>query len=308
MIDLTALHCFVAVADDLSFRRAAERLHMSQPPLTRLIAQLEHRLGVRLFERTTRRVALTPAGLALLRLARPLLDQAQAVAREVRHHVADRSRALRVVCTSLAFATVLPELLRRFRRAHPKTAVEVTELPTEAQIAALVAAEADVGFVLLPAAHPALEVRPLLRERMRLAVAATHPLAGQGPLPLAMFAHDTFLLHAREENPAMHDEIVRACAQAGVRPKFQQKTRDQNCMGLVSAGIGVHFVAGHAACIGGRSIAYVEIEEPAPVLELAIAWRRDDSAPELALFQSTPSRITGRKPARKAASPRRRSR
>ena len=110
-MELRELRAFIAVAEELNFNRAAERLNMTQPPLTRLIRRLEHSLGVELFERTTRKVALTKAGNRLLDEAMPLIHQADAVARSIRHEIADRSSKIVIGCTSLGFITVLPDAL-----------------------------------------------------------------------------------------------------------------------------------------------------------------------------------------------------
>lgn len=284
-MELRELRAFTAVAEELNFNRAAERLNMTQPPLTRLIRKLEHSLGVELFQRTTRRVVLTAAGERLMKEAIPLLQQADSTARAIRHDVADRSGKLVVGSTALAFMTVLPDVLSRFRSDFPETEVDVRELPTDKLVSDLVSAEIDVAFLLLPQTHDALEIRSLLRKRMRMAVSKSHPLADKGPVALSAFAEDKFIMHLRADAPAMYDEIVRCCSIAGFRPKMIEKGWNNTCTGLVAADVGVHFVASKTKCVTPSEIAYVEIEDPAPILELGIAWRKTDPSERLAPFK-----------------------
>ena len=287
-MELRELKVFVTLAQEGNFRRAAERLNITQPPLTRSIQKLEHSLGVALFTRTTRTVALTTAGERLLARALPLLEQADATARYIRHQVADRSRKFTIGSTALAFITVLPAALQEFRAAYPQTEVEVSEMPTDTLVSRLLSAEIDLAYLLLPQAHPAMTVRSLFKERMRLAVAGNHPLAKQGKAPLSAFAGERFIMHLRKDAPAMYDEILRCCAVAGFRPRTIEKAWNHTCTGLVAAGMGVHFIAGKSACLNAGDIALVTIEDPAPVLELGIAWRKDDHSEHLAHFLKRP--------------------
>ena len=168
-MDIKSLRYFLQVAETLNFNRAAERLNISQPVVTRVIAQLEHEVGSKLFERTTRRVALTPAGAVLLREVRPLIAHVEAVQQTIRHSVAERSGRFTVGYTTLAMQTVTPDLLRKFKSEFPEIELEVNEMTTQAQVEALLSAEIDVGFVLTPVIDEALTITPLHRERLKLA-------------------------------------------------------------------------------------------------------------------------------------------
>lgn len=284
-MELRELRAFIALAEELNFSRAAERLNMTQPPLTRLIRRLEHTLGVELFQRTTRKVVLTKAGNQLLKQVTPLIDQADAVARSIRHEVADRASSIVIGCTSLGFITVLPEALDQLRAAYPDTEVDVREVPTDALVSGLVSAEIDLALLLLPQSHDALEIKSLFRRRMKLAVSASHPLANVKAAPLADFANDKFIMHERDHAPTMYDEIVRCCAVAGFRPKMIEKPWNSTCTALVAASVGVHFVAGEEQCITPAGIVLLDIEDPAPILELGMAWRADDPAEVLEPFK-----------------------
>ncbi|CZY43232.1 MULTISPECIES: LysR family transcriptional regulator [Enterobacter cloacae complex] len=288
-MDIKSLRYFLQVAETLNFNRAAERLNISQPVVTRVIAQLEHEVGSKLFERTTRRVALTPAGAVLLREVRPLIAHVEAVQQTIRHSVAEKSGRFTVGYTTLAMQTVTPDLLRKFKSEFPDIELEVNEMTSQAQVEALLSAEIDVGFVLTPVIDEALTITPLHRERLKLAVPDYHPHAsgaGEGNrVPLSAFANDYFIIPSKQQFPAVYDEIIRACDGAGFRPRLKECGENQTCVGLARAGLGVVFVSGRTTDIPSEGLVFVEIDDPAPVMEIAVAWRTRDPSPLLALFK-----------------------
>ncbi len=287
-MEIKELRCFVRVAETLNFNRAAEQLNMSQPVVTKTIAQLEHKLGVKLFERTTRRVALTAPGVALWREAESLLDHLDQVQRTVRHAIGDQSGRFCIGVTPLAMQTVFPSVIRSFRETHPEIEVSIRELPTDAQVKELLSADIDAAFLLAPVENPALETMELRTEHMRLAVPANHPhLQGWSgePLPLAAFAGDTFVIPSRNQNPGIYDEIIRACAVSGFRPRVMDCTEGKGCLCLVEAGMGVSFVTNRIDCAASGDMRILDLEEPAPCLRVALAWRRDDPSALLKTVQ-----------------------
>jgi DNA-binding transcriptional LysR family regulator len=166
-MELKQLRAFLAVAEALSFTRAAQRLNLTQPPLTRQIAALEHKLGVSLFARTSRRVALTAAGNMLLAHVRPLLLHADQVA-QVMHHQRLECRHFGVGCTPMAYYSAMPLLIAQFRQQYPQIQLSVREASTDAQLDALSQAQLDVAFILMPAQRAGLEIRPIWRQCMAL--------------------------------------------------------------------------------------------------------------------------------------------
>ncbi|AWX36353.1 MULTISPECIES: LysR family transcriptional regulator [Enterobacteriaceae] len=288
-MDIKALRYFLQVAETLSFNRASERLNISQPVVTRVIAQLEHEVGTKLFDRTTRRVALTPAGTVLLNEVRPLIAHVESVQQTVRHVVAEQSGKFTIGYTTLAMQTVTPDLLRQFNEKHPEIELDVREMTTQAQVEALLSAEIDLGFVLTPVKDDALTVIPLHKERLRLAVSSHHPqasLAGKDKaLPLAAFANDEFIIPCKEQFPAVYDEIIRMCEEAGFRPRLRSCGENQTCVGLARAGLGVVFVSGRTDDIPSEGLEFVDIAAPVPELEIAVAWRTRDPSILLQLFK-----------------------
>ena len=275
-MNIQDLRCFIVLSEELNFRRAAEKLNMSQPPLTRLVRRLEQDIGVALFNRTTRTVELTQAGRYLLKEAKALLIHADETARRIRHATADASNRLRIGYVPLALYTLMPLLLERCRSEFPEIELDLRERSTDMLFDQLHSAEIDIGFLYLPIYSTLLEVKRVYREPMKLAVSADHAMANRSSASLTEFANDVFILHPRAENAAMHDDILRCCTTAGFSPRILKQAPDQNCMALLLAGQGIHFVASGIECLGTTGLRYVAISDTAPALELAIAWRRAD--------------------------------
>ena len=178
MFSLARLSCFVAVAEELHFGRAAERLHMTQPPLSRQIQQLEGELGVQLIDRTTRNVMLTPAGVAFLPDARRILQLAEGAAQTVKRIPAGDLGTVVVGFTAASAHAVLPRLLERAREKLPDVKLELREMVTAVQIEGLMTGELDLGMARPPLNRPGLVSRPLLHEQLIAALPEGHPLAG----------------------------------------------------------------------------------------------------------------------------------
>lgn len=249
---------------------------MSQPSLTRLVRRLEQETGVVLFNRTTRTVELTQSGQVFLKEARALLLHADEAARRIRHATADASNRLRIGYVPLALHIGVPSFLDRCRKEFPEIELDLRERSTDQLVDQLHSAEIDIGFLYMPTYSALLEVKQIYREPMKLAISADHTMANQPSASLKAFADDVFILHPRSENAAMHDEILGCCMAAGFSPRIIEKAHDQHCMALLRAGQGVHFVARGVDCLGSLGQHHVAISDMAPVLELAIAWRKED--------------------------------
>lgn len=275
-MDIKDLRCFIVLAEALNFRQAAEKLHISQPPLTRRIRQLERELGVSLFERTTRRVALTEAGQSLSREARGLVLYADETARRIRHATSKASNRLRVGYVPLALYKVLPQFINQCKKDFPEIELDLRERTTDMQLNELCSAEIDIGFIYMPMYSELLATKSVYRELMKLAVPTSHPMANHSAAKLTDFASDIFIFHPRAENPAMYDDILRCCTMAGFSPRIVQKADDQSCMALLMAGQGIHFIASGMECLEPNGLKQLTISGPAPTLELAIAWRQED--------------------------------
>lgn len=278
-MEVRELRCFVRVAETLSFKRAAELLNVSQSVATKTIAQLEHKIGVKLFTRTTRRVALTPAGVLLKREASDLIRHLDQVQRAVRHETGEQSGRFVIGVIPLAMQTIFPQIIRDFRKRFPDIEMEIREMPTETQVKGLLSAQIDLAFLLAPISEPEIRTEVLYEQEMRLAVPSDHPHMkplGGCQVPLSAFAGDTFVVPARTHNPNIHDEIYRVCQIAGFRPRIQECQENQSCLSLVEAGMGVCFVTNESEVGLRGGLSLVALEAPTPVLNIAMAWRKED--------------------------------
>jgi len=272
--DLRQLRHFVAVAERLHFGRAAAALHMSQPPLSRSIRDLEASVGATLLARTRRRVELTPEGARFLEEARRLLAQLEHAVLEVGRMAAGGGR-LRLGFVSLADYGVLPRLLKAYKTARPGVALALREMLSPDQAAALAAGELDFGLLLPPVAGAELEHIVVQRERFVVALPARHRLARTtGRIAMRELAAEAFVMVPRENAPGLYDMIAALAARAGFAPRVAQEAiQMQTVVSLVSSGMGVAVVPASVANLGRRGVAYREIADAHPRLDLWLAWR-----------------------------------
>jgi LysR family transcriptional regulator, benzoate and cis,cis-muconate-responsive activator of ben and cat genes len=223
MPELRQLRYFVAVAEELNFSRAAERLHMAQPPLSVAIRQLEQELGTSLFVRTSREVRLTEAGVALLDGARRTLAEAEAAMVSARRAAAGEVGSLRIGYNWSARFDTLPALGQAFKRGHPDVELLAEEMRPNHMRPALRAGAIDVALALYPEVVAGLSYQTVRREPIVAVLSATHPLAREDRPGLEALA-DEFLLSPRELAPRLHDFYVGLCRQAGFEPKHSSES------------------------------------------------------------------------------------
>ena len=272
-IELRHLRYFVAVAQELHFGRAAEHLNITQPVLSDQIRRLETLLGVQLLHRTKRVVRLTEPGRIFLADAIQLLEQAEAAVSTVQQAANGTLGKLSIGYTGPALYTVLPEIVRTFRDRHPNIELMLHEMCTPEQEAALLADKIHVGFLHPPINGP-VQLQEVLHEPMVIALPENHPLANQSSVSLKALAHESFILFPRTVGPYLYSKILALCAEAGFSPKVVQEVTPQPTMiGLVAAGIGIAFVAASLQNIHRPGVVYRELQENAPSLRLAIAWK-----------------------------------
>jgi DNA-binding transcriptional LysR family regulator len=291
MIELRRLRAFVAIAEERHVTRAAERLGVQQPSLTRLLQGLEAELGVRLVQRTTRGIRLTEAGKALLDEARAVLARAEGVAETVRRAARGEQGQLRIGFTSsAALHPVVSSALRQFREASPCIAMVLEEAGTGELVEALLHERLDAAFVRSPVGSvPGLLVDDVLDEPMLAALPAGHPLAvGTGTsLPLSDLAGESFVLYRRPAGPGLHDAILAACHAAGFSPTVAQEApRLTATLSLVAAGLGVSVVPASLRLLGGEGVTYRALTGcPGLSAPMHLAIRRPGTSPILARFR-----------------------
>jgi DNA-binding transcriptional LysR family regulator len=283
-VKLHHLRYFVAVAEELHFRRAAARLHMSQPPLSDAIAELEAAVGAPLLERSRRRVALTPAGEVLLRDARSVLAGLERALETARRIGTGQTGRLRVSFVGSAVYGLVPDIVRAFTLQRPDVEMQLQERSTTEQLAALAAGELDVGFLRPPVDDDGLDSETILREPTVAALPEGHPLARLERIPIARLSEEPFVLFPRDQAPGMHDAITSALAEGGRLPRIVQEVPEmQTIVGLVASGMGVSLVPGSVQALARNGVVYRPVAS-APESDLAMVTRRADPSPMVRAF------------------------
>jgi DNA-binding transcriptional LysR family regulator len=285
MVELRHLRYFIAVAEELNFSRAAERMHMAQPPLSAAIRQLERDLGVALFIRTTREVKLTDAGRAFLQGARRTLADAERAAEDAKRAAAGELGRLRLAYSwSTRFAT-LPALGRAFRASHPDVELLGQEMWNARMPAAFRSGSIDVALSLCPEIAAELELAPIRKERLVALVPEGHPLSGEETIPLSALADGEFVLFPREIAPRLHDAFVAFYRRAGFEPRLRHESFHTGWdLGVLAEIPAAAVVPQTVSAELPDGIVAVALSEPADALETCLVWRSDDSSPTVAAF------------------------
>lgn len=284
--DLRQLRQFIAVAEHLHFGRAAATLHISQPPLSRSIQDLEAKLGAKLLERSRRKVELTAAGAWYLEEARQVLVRLERAGRSVAERSAGGTGALRIGFVTIADYSVLPGLLSRFKAAHPGVSLALRELVTEIQLEALGSGDLDLGFVLPPLPARDVESITVNREPLVVALPGRHALARErGPLGVRALAEEPFVMVPATLARGLSDVVLGVCARAGFAPRIaQEAVQMQTVVSLVSSGLGVAIVPASLLNLRRSGVVYRPVRDRHPRIELRLAWRRDARSAPLARF------------------------
>jgi DNA-binding transcriptional LysR family regulator len=302
-MELRHLRYFIAVAEEKHMTRAAQRLGIQQPPLSLQIRALEHELDVQLFRRKPRGVELTDAGAAFLDRARAILDQVErATATTRRTARGEQGRVVVGFTSSAPFHPFVPRVIRAYREMSPLVSLALEESGSSDLVQGLHNEEIDAAFIRSPVADVVgLTVRPLLEERMVVAMPSGHPL-GKGaakapPLPLSAFAKETFILYKRPGGPGLYDTIITACRSAGFSPRVgQEAPRIVSTLNLVAAGLGVSVVPESLRRLQMDGVVYRRLTENSQLsAPLILACRRGENAAAVQRFidlvQSTADHI-----------------
>lgn len=290
MFDFRQLRYFVAVSEELSFTRAARRLHLSQPPLSQQIQALEQDLGVKLLERTKRSVALTEPGRIFLDQARQILAKADEARTQVIAAAAGHSGQLRLAYSvSVSFHPSLPRVLLRYGQVAPNVRVELSERYTEPQFDALLDGQIDVGFVRDEPQRAvdakALRMTVLDREPLLLALPSGHPLAGCSSLGLNEVANEFFITQPREVAATLYDRLVMLADKSGFVPHIRQEAQQVNgVLAMVAGGLGLALVPATMRAVRLVGLNYVPLEDPDAYMLLAVASRANDDSLALSQF------------------------
>lgn len=283
MFDLNQLRCFVAVAEELHFGRAAKRLNMTQPPLSRHIQVLERILDVTLLERTSRSVRLTPTGRSFLPEAQRLLRMAEQAAQLAKRVEAGRAGSLKIAFTAASSYSFVPALVDLAMSALPDVHLSLSEMVTRDQVEALLSGQADLGLMRPPVARAELDCLRVASERLMAAIPLGHPLAAADQVALSDFEGQPFVMYTTHDARYFHDTLVALFAQAKVLPRYvQHLSQIHSILALVKAGLGCAIVPESAANLHYDGVVLKPLRLNAPVaVELYLVWRRDHDNPAI---------------------------
>lgn len=265
------LRSFLVLAEQLHFGRSANLLHISQPALSKQMKNLEEKIGGPLLMRNRRDVRLTAAGALLYQRGRRIVRDLDALLDGAQAAVKGEAGTLRVAVGLATVHSLVPPALRRFRAAHPNVEVQVGDMSTPRQVAALLAGEVDVGFVRLPLYRPELTVRKVLTERLTIAGSSSF----RGALTLKNISQQPFIVIAREVSSTFYDHCIRLCGSAGFSPRVVQEAKDMfTLLNLVRAGIGVALVPRSARQMRVSGIKFGHIPSRQAEWDIGVAWNR----------------------------------
>lgn len=284
-MELRHLRYFIAVAEQLHFSKAAEQLHIAQPPLSQQIRQLEQEIGVPLFNRTRRSVTLTTAGEAFLEEARKTLAQAERAIQVAHQAHQGEIGHLEIGFVSSATAEAIPELIQRFHRQVPRVAIGLHGMFTLEVVQALHTNTIQAGLLHPPIADEELTLQPICDEPLLAALPEQHPLARQPQITITQLKDEGFLTYPRAWNPGTYDQATAYCQQAGFTMRVAQETNSmQTTLGLVAAELGVALVPSSCRQLRTAGVVYRPLEGKPPTMTLALAWHPLHITPPLRQF------------------------
>jgi DNA-binding transcriptional LysR family regulator len=285
-MELRHFRYFVAVAEELHFGRAAERLHIVQPALSRQIIALERELGVELFDRT-RGVTLTPAGEAFLAEARNVLRHADQATEIARATASGSVGSLEIGCIASAMWHVLPAALAEHRNRHPDLRFHLHHETSPVQLERLKKGELHIGFVRPLARDEDLVFETIMREQFVVGLPESHPLAAQEVIDLADLRDETFITLPRANAPMLHDQHIATCLSYGFTPKITDESNSPTALSMVASGMAVTLITESFLRVHWAGIAVRPLNKPTPEVEMAVAYRADNRSPALMAFLET---------------------
>jgi DNA-binding transcriptional LysR family regulator len=291
--DLKHLSTFVAVAEELNFHRAAERLTMAQPAVSRVVLELEDRLGVKLLERTTRKVRLTESGRYLLEEAQEILSRIDVAENTVRLLASGTKAILRIGYTTITGHSLVPDITREFRQSNPDVRLELTYLHSPAQRDKILQDEIDLGFIEGSFQSSEIETRPVARHRLVALLPPSHPLAAKNALTIEDLAGQQLVMGTNAEWPTFRRIVVDAFQTAGqVLNVAQEASSLTGILGLVTAGVGITLFCGMPRFCGENAIApRPVVTDPPVIVETYLAWRRASISGAMRRFIETSQKV-----------------
>lgn len=294
-MELRHLRYFRAVAEELHFGRAAEKLHIAQPPLSQQIRQLERELGLSLFTRSTRRVDLTAAGAAYLKRAIAILDAVDDAGQQARRVAHGMEGQLTIGCVGSATYSLLPRLVRAMRDALPHVELSIRgEMLAPDQLTALLSGDIDIALLRPPVDHVDIRSETLRRDRLIVALPAEHPLAGRDALTVGDLQDEDFIAHAGQGRSVMSGLLAAVCADAGFAPRIRHEVSETSTLvTLVAAGLGLAVVPAPTADLDIAGVVYRPLDPASLGVDLVAAHLGDAPTPAIERALAVLRDITG---------------
>ena len=286
-MDLRHFRYFIAVVEERSFLKAAERLHISQPPLSTQIKDLERELGVVLLERSSKGVKLTVPGEVFYVEARAVLARVEHARVSTQRTARGEEGRLSIGFISSVDYSFLPLALKQFRARYPGIEVQLHELTTDAQIQELAADQLDVGIALAPVDHDALVFHHVSSEMLVLAAPSTHAALGRGagPVQLRTLSQEPFVMIPRPMAPGYYDLFSSFCRSSGFVPNIAQRAKQmQTVISLVSNGFGIALVPESLTNLQRTGVTYAKLREKSPSIDIGLIHRKSDRNPAIQSF------------------------
>ncbi len=281
-IELRHLHYFLAVAKELHFRRAAEKLFISQPGLSTQIKRLEEVLQTPLFLRDKKRVRLTAAGIYLKGEVEFLLNHLEQTKKQLKQIGAGHLGELRIGFLGSAMQQVIPKLLVHLKESHPGVHTSLEELSNNAQISALLKDRLDVGFVRLRRVPESLELQPVFEDTFSVVLPKGHKVKSATFKNMASFANNDFILFSQEYSPLYFDTVVSICEDAGFTPKVSHKSvHAHTIFKLVENGLGIAIVPTALQHGFDMEVRFIELKKVPQRAVLSVVWKADNRNPVL---------------------------
>lgn len=289
MPNLSQMRCFVAVAEELHFGRAATRMNLTQPPLSRQVQMLEAAVGVRLLNRDKRRVTLTPAGRVFLTDARLLLEHARGAVNRARMAERGEVGALSLGFTALASVSIMPKLVAMTRAEHPGIALILREMLSTDQEQRLLAGQLDIALLRPPVRHRELISLLVHRERLVLAVPKSWTLHGAETIELRVLHGEPFIMYSPDEAQFFFDLLTSLFHRTKTAPDVVQHAgTPYSILALVGIGLGAALVPASAQRFPAPDVRFLSLDLPADAtIDLLVAWRRLNNNPALSPFIAT---------------------
>jgi DNA-binding transcriptional LysR family regulator len=285
-MELTHLRYFIAVADELHFGRAAAKLHIAQPALSQQIKRLEDELEVKLFNRTSRRVELTPAGNVFLSGARGVLARADEACRKAADLGKGKSGCLAIAFNEPAINTFLPEAIAKFMRKYPEVQLSLKELDITEQFRAFDEKRLHLGF-MRPFGHDtsAYSKQLIMKEKYVLALPRKHKLCSQPVLSFEMIANEALILFPRAEHPHLRDSFDECFRSAGIEANIiQELSSKRTTLALVAAGAALAFVPESSTVYSPPGVEFRNVKSDLPEIEIFALWRSENESPLIKNF------------------------